>query len=195
VEPAGRTRHCIVLPPSPTVQTASGGFHRYFLVPKWFRVPSSICLWPGIDILAAGSNVILPGSRTVAGPYRVLRSFDARPIPDAPRAFIKLIRQAQRTKRAPVPKCSQRLPDGDNSVVSSRQWWLLFRNTVFRSFWSRTAKIADTSDSAYEYHLAKACFCCGLNQQQTVSVILKWRKTPGFERSLQKLRGGIVPAA
>jgi hypothetical protein len=87
------------------------------------------------------------------------------------------------------------LPLDDGSGVSRRQWWLLFRNRVFRSFWNRNAKIADTTDSAYEYHLAKACFCCGLNEEQAVAVILTWREKHRLKRSLSKLRRGIIPAA
>lgn len=190
--------HGITVPPCPTVQTASGGFHRYFLVPKWLTIHPAISLWPGIDILATGSSVILPGSRTDVGEYNALRSFEECPIPEAPRAFIRLIHQAQ--KVAPRhdrsrSRHSHSLPSGDTSFVSRRQWYLLFKNQVFCSFWNRTGKAADTSDSAYEYHLAKACFCCGLDQPQTVAVILKWREKHGLERSLEQLRNGIIPAA
>jgi hypothetical protein len=189
--------HDITLPPCPTVHTASGGFHRYLLVPKGLPIRSAISLWPGIDILAAGSNVILPGSHIDAGQYQALRPFEECAIPEAPRDFIKLIRKAQKAKpradRSLVSR-SKSLPDSD-MTLSRRQWWLLFRNPVFRSFWNRKRKVADTSDSAYEYHLAKACLCCGLNQRQTESVILRWRQEHGLERSLSQLRNGIIPAA
>jgi hypothetical protein len=33
-----------------------------------------------------------------------------------------------------------------------RQWCLLFKNRVFRSFWRRQGKVGDATDSAYEYH-------------------------------------------
>src|ERR1019366_2709376 len=81
----------------------------------------------------------------------------------------------------------------DTSEVSRRQWWLLFRNRVFRSFWRRQGKVGDATDSAYEYHLAKACFCCGLNHRQAEHVILNWRREHGLQRSLRKLREAIVP--
>ena len=188
--------HAITLPPCPMVETASGGFHRYLLVPKWLPIRSAIGLWPGIDILAAGSSVILPGSHTDAGRYKAVRSFEDCPIPDAPRELIRLIRQAQGPRRdRPLLGRSHPLPSGDTSSVSPRQWWLLFRNQVFRALWSRRGKLSDGSDSAYEYHLAKAYFCCGLDQVQAVTVILKWRQTHGLRRSLQKLRNGIIPAA
>jgi Bifunctional DNA primase/polymerase, N-terminal len=190
--------HAITLPPSPMVQTASEGFHRYFQVPKGLRIRSAIGLWPGIDILAAGSSVVLPGSRTEAGSYRMLRSFDECPIPEAPRDFIKLIRKAQKTKPGSDQsnqKCGSPLPGGDNSIVSRRQWWLLFHNRVFRSFWDRQGKAADTSDSAYEFHLAKACFCCGLNERQTSHVTLVWRQEHGLDRVPRKLSCVIIPAA
>jgi hypothetical protein len=190
--------HDITLPRCPMVQTASGGFHRYFLVPKWLRIRSVIGLWPGIDILAVGSSVILPGSQTEAGQYCVLRSFEECVIPEAPREFIKLIRKVQQAEARPERSRSNSykpLPESDTSVVSGRQWWLLLRNRVFRSCWSRKAKAADTTDSAYEYHLAKACFCCGLNQRQTEFVIMTWRQKHGLTRSLRQLRDGIVPGA
>jgi hypothetical protein len=72
----------IRLSPCPMSMTATGGFHRYLLTPKGFPVCSSIGLWPGIDILATGSNVILAGSRTHAGQYKVARSFEDCSIPD-----------------------------------------------------------------------------------------------------------------
>ena len=189
--------HTISLPPCPTVRTPSEGFHRYFLVPKGLRIRSAIGLWPGIDILAAGSSVILPGSRTEAGKYRILRSFDECSIPEAPRDFIKLIREAQKMQREAAQSIEKRispLPGGDNSVVSRRQWWLLFRNRVFRSCWNREGKVADTSDSAYEYHLAKACFCCGLNESQTSYVLLAWSQERGLDRRLRKLSCVINPS-
>jgi hypothetical protein len=189
--------HGITLPPYPMSMTASGGFHRYLLAPKWFPVRSSIGLWPGIDILAAGSNVILAGSRTEAGQYKMVRSFEECPIPEAPLAFVKLIRAALRAKARPDRPATRSEPaaDCDTSVVSRRQWFLLFRNKVFRGFWNRQRKAADTSDSAYEYHLAKACFCCGLDQRQAECVVLTWREKHGLQRSVRKLRHGVIPRA
>ena len=55
--------------------------------------------------------------------------------------------------------------------------------------------MGDATDSAYEYHLAKACFCCGLNHRQAEHVILNWRREHGLQRSLRKLREAIVPKA
>jgi hypothetical protein len=148
----------ITLPPCPIVQTASGGFHRYLIIPKGFRIRPTVALFPGIDILAAVSNVILPGSRTSAGDYRVRRSFEEFPIPEAPRALMKLIRDAQ-----PPRSRQNRLqasPSGfmgsvDTSEVSRRQWYLLFRNRAFQSFWNRRGKAGDATDSAYEFHLPR----------------------------------------
>jgi hypothetical protein len=166
------------LPPCPMVQTASGGFHRYLLVPAGYPIHPKIAIWPGIDILAAGSSVILPGSRTDVGEYRALRTFDECAIPEAPRQFVSLIRQGQKARQANRPCAARHNPfaEVETSDVSRRQWWLLFRNRVFRSFWKREGKAGDATDSAYEYHLAKACFCCGLNHRQAEAVILNWRR-------------------
>jgi hypothetical protein len=90
----------ITVPRCPVVRTASGGFHRYLIIPKGFRIRPRVALFPGIDILTAVSNVILPGSRTSAGDYRALRSFEESPIPEAPRALMKLIRDAQRSRQS-----------------------------------------------------------------------------------------------
>src|ERR1039457_50362 len=186
-----------ILPPCPMVRTASGGFHRYLLVPRGFRIRPTVALWPGIDVLATGSSVILPGSRTEAGAYREVRSFEECPIPEAPRPFISLIRGLQRERSTDRPRGPLYAPRAglDTSEVSRRQWWLLFRNRVFRSFWRRQGKVGDATDSAYEYHLAKACFCCGLNHRQAEHVILNWRREHGLQRSLRKLREAIVPKA
>jgi hypothetical protein len=160
-------------------------------------VRTTVALWPGIDVLATGSSVILPGSRTEDGEYREVRSFEECPIPEAPRPFISLIRRLQRetsTDRRSAPQFAPRA-ELDTSEVSRRQWCLLFRNLVFRSFWRRRGKAGDATDSAYEYHLAKACFCCGLNYRQAEHVILNWRREHGLQRSLRKLRESIVPKA
>jgi hypothetical protein len=186
----------LTLPPCPTVQTPSGGFHRYFRAPKWFPIRPKVALWPGVDILAQGSTVILPSWRTETGEYRPLRSFEECEIPEAPRAFVKLIRAAQSglARRGRV-RAKIFLETADTTIVSRRQWYLLFRNRVFGTFWGRQGKFGDTTDSAYEYHLAKACFCCGLNQCQAESVILAWRRKHGLNRDLRQLRVGIIPSA
>jgi hypothetical protein len=87
------------------------------------------------------------------------------------------------------------LGETDTSLVSRRQWWLLFNNQIFKLFWRRQRESGDTTDSAYEYHLAKACFCCGLNPKQTEAVILKWRREHGLTRDLSKLCDAIIPGA
>jgi len=89
--------------------------------------------------------------------------------PEAPRDFAKLIRRWQEAPAGPTRLQARTLkpaPADRHTVVSNCQWFLLFRNGVFRSFCRREGKIADTSDSAYEFHLVKACFCCGLTVAQ-----------------------------
>jgi hypothetical protein len=122
-----------------------------------------------------------------------MRSFEECSVPEAPKEFIKLIREARKVvPRRQLPRPS--LPSGD-SLVSRREWRLLFQNQVFRQRWNRTGKLGDPSDSAYEYHLAKACLCCGLDQIRTAAVILKWREKHELKRSSKKLVTGIIPAA
>ena len=188
----------ITLPPCPTVRSANDGRHRYLLALKGYRIHSTVSLWPGIDILAAGSNVILPGSRAENGQYVALRSFGECPIPEAPLELIRLIRNAQRARHKrdrSRPQCLQPMPCAAPPGISRRQWWLLFRNRVFQSFWRREGKAGDATDSAYEFHLAKACFCCGLTQSQTIAVILRWWKQHGLRRCPAKLEHAIISKA
>ncbi len=119
-------------------------------------IHSALSLWSGIDILTAGCNVILPGSRTHAGDYPALRSFEQCAIPELPQSFVRLIRQTQKT--APQRSLPCPFPATNNTLLSQRQWLLLFRNDVFRALWKRAGEWADTTDSAYEFHLAKAAF-------------------------------------
>src|ERR1035441_7084089 len=72
----------------------------------------------------------------------------------------------------------------------------MFNNKVFRSFWNMAKEEGDTSLSAYEFHLAKACFCVGLDTDQAVTVIKWWWKHHNLTgRSEKKLIKAIIPAA
>jgi len=158
----------------------------------------TVAIWPGIDILTAGSSVILRGSRTDTGEYRAIRSFDECWIPEAPREWVSLIRRVRKeTQTNDTSPAAHPDPfaDVETSDVSRRQRWLLFRNRVFRSFWKCEGKAGNATDSAYEYHLAKACFCCGLNNGQAESVILNWRRKHALNRDLRQLRNRILPKA
>jgi hypothetical protein len=54
----------------------------------------------------------------------------------------------------------------------------------------------DTSLSAYEFHLAKACFCVGLDTDQVKTVIKWWWKHHNLTgRPEKKLAKAIIPAA
>lgn len=55
------------LPPTPTVLTGGGGTHYHFVAPP--DVPT-VTLAPGLELKAAGAQVVLPPSRSAAGLYR-----------------------------------------------------------------------------------------------------------------------------
>ena len=193
----------VELPPHPVVATPSGGRHHYFQIPAGVRIRSVIGTWPGVDVLAAGSLAILPGSATHRGEYS-LESGDFAEIPELPKALARACRdrqrelkpagkrQAAREAAATMPK-----PTGDGpSCISPQERYRLFRNEKFAIMWNRHKTEGDTSDSAYEFHMAKACFCVGLDSGQTAEVIGWWRREHGIEgRDVKKLVSCVIPAA
>jgi hypothetical protein len=181
----------ITLPPAPTTQTCTGGYHLYLLAPDGATVEPRVGAWPGVDILAGQSNVILPGSTLRAGTYTLLRGFER--IPEAPGAFVDMLESTPRKQARPAPKIA--VPTDGPGYVNNRQWFMLWRNKVFRTMWRGQKVIGDTSDSAYEYHLAKACFCTGLKVEQVVTVIRCWWAERGLRDRERKLRKAIIPAA
>jgi hypothetical protein len=146
--------HDISLPQCPMVQTGSDGFHRYVLAPKWQPIRSAVSLWPGIDILGAGSNVILPGSCTESALYTELRAFQACPIPEAPE-FVRLIRQTQRAARPDRPHHSLRSSAWNHSSQRVRRLMfccsLPYRSELMavaaRCWWCRRDRMPGPSPS------------------------------------------------
>ena len=192
----------VELPTCPTVQTPSGGTHLYFRAPKGIRIEKCIALWPGVDILARGSLAILPGSRIIGGTYELMAG-DFEDIPEMPRALAVAIRNEQRKrkrsgKRKDIKAARATMPVPINDApacLSPQERYRLFRpgrNRHFIELWNREKTACDTSMSAYEYHMAKACFCIGLNTEQTVEVIRWWWRHIGeTNRSGRKLRDAI----
>ena len=158
------------------VRTASGGFHRYLLVPSGYRIHSTVALWPGIDVLTAGSSVILPGVEPMANTARCVRltkpnSRGAAPIrrPDP--------RVAGGDQHRPVARNAIRSSRRVGHLrVSQRQWCLLFKNRVFRSFWRRQGKAGSNGFGLRVPPPGQACFCCGLNHRQAEHVVVLWRQ-------------------
>ena len=106
-------------------------------MPKGVKRPlTGRAIWPGVDLLAAGSNVILPGARANNGKYTILRGFNECEVPEAPVAFIKLLRDAPRPKKPDLETVPD-LPAQGAGTVSARQWFLLRRSKVFWTMWDR----------------------------------------------------------
>lgn len=182
------------LPPAPTTQTPNEGRHIYLLAHGDFRARHQISAWPGIDILAANSNVILPGSRSVFGNYRQSRGFDH--LPEAPARFMEVLAERQvMTAAGGKTFASIPLPIGETSEVTRRQWYLLRRNKYFWTMWRRCKTDGDRSLSAYEFHIAKACFCCGLQETQVVAVLRCWWRAHELANRERKFVRGVMPSA
>jgi len=90
------------------VQTGSGGFHPYFLLPPGFAVPL-ISQWPdypGVEVKGDGGKVTLAGSYYADGrEYRVVDDNGGK-FAECPDWLLKLIK-AHKKKRAPKPIADQ----------------------------------------------------------------------------------------
>jgi hypothetical protein len=84
-----------------TAVTGGGGLHAYFAKPEGVgRVASPCGLWPGIDIRADDSGLVLPPSRSGKGEYRWLTPED-HPIAVCPGWVLEAIRGADGGKPGP----------------------------------------------------------------------------------------------
>ena len=193
--------HDIKLPAGPVVRTPHG---RHLVMLRPLRSPkieTAVAVWDGADIMAVEGQFILPGTNTRDGSYELIEG-SYEHIPEAPIALLRAIhdRQAERgmleRKRQARKRRRLPLPFGDAPACLTRQEsFRLFRNNVFRTFWNKGKTLGDTSASAYEYHLAKACFCVGLIVDQTVTVIKWWHGHHGTKLNERRLRKAIIPAA
>lgn len=175
----------IKLPSAPSVRTAHGGWHLYLRIPdNTVTIRKHIALWPGIDILTLGSNVIQPGAVLEEGRYNVVSSFHEG-LPDCPVHLLELIadrQQAHPCRRATVPPSPTPAPVPAGLTptpvppgLNDREWFRLRCNETFRRMWDLRPKAFDNSASAYEYHIAKAVLAQGLSVPQAEGVIAAWR--------------------
>jgi hypothetical protein len=193
--------HNIELPAGPVVQTPHGGRHLYMLRPaRSPKIVSQVGIWDGVDIMAEKGQCILPGSKIRDGEYQLVEG-DLENIPDAPLTLLRVIHDRQKEQKVVERRARQRsrvpLPYNDApACLTPQERFRLFRNKVFRSFWNMGKEEGDTSLSAYEFHLAKACFCVGLATDQVETVIKWWWKHHNLTgRSEKKLVKAIIPAA
>jgi hypothetical protein len=148
----------ITLPLHPLNKSASDGRHHVFLAPRGFRLTSQVGIFPGIDLLAAGSNWILHGSSVQRGTYESIVGFKDG-IPEMPAELARLLLARQRqTKPTSKRKAGSAtppapMPTAGPARVSPRHWFMLRRNQVFRKMWRMQKQVGDCSNSAYEYHM------------------------------------------
>lgn len=82
----------ITLPQTFRVQTPSGGFHRYFKAPG---LRSKNAFLPAVDVKSGGGYVIIPGSKSAKGSYKVV---DYLPVAELPAEFIREYGRFQKQK-------------------------------------------------------------------------------------------------
>jgi hypothetical protein len=186
--------HDIWLPEAPTTQTCNFGRHIFFLSPTGLEVRSCVRLWPGVDLLATGSNVILPGAKVRDGVYTSLRGFNRCAIPEAPVAFVDALRASATTRhRYSDPLID--LPSSETATVSQQQRYLLMRDPIFQTMWRRRKQYGDLTKSCYEFHIAKCCLAKGLSPDQVVTVVRWWWSKYGLQPKERRLRRWIIPKA
>lgn len=89
--------------------TGSGGWHLFFALPPDF-IPggSSGRLPPGLDVRGLGGQVVMPGSRTLAGDYRI--AVDCPTLPQASGWLLDYIRPLPEREYPELPVDSRGLP-------------------------------------------------------------------------------------
>jgi hypothetical protein len=184
----------IRLPEAPTTRTCNFGLHIYLLAPGGLALGQQIGIWPGVDLLAGGSNVILPGARVKEGAYKAIRGFDQCAIPDAPVAFVDALQAAKRPKnRYSEPLIN--FPCSETAKVSDQQRYLLMRDPIFQTMWYCRKRYGDLTKSCYEFHIAKCCLARGLSPDQVVTVVRWWWAKYGLQPKERRLRRCIIPKA
>jgi hypothetical protein len=86
------------LPPTRTIRTGSGGFHKYFPWPGFAVSNSAGKLGPGLDIRGNGGQAVAPPSRSGKGDYTLEVDL---PLADAPAWLLDLLRPTERPAATP----------------------------------------------------------------------------------------------
>lgn len=96
------------LPQTLTVQTVSGGIHKYY---KGLTRSTTGTVASGIDTKSRGGYVLAPGSRINERAYEVLTQPDDNDIPEMPQWFSVLIE-----KKGPAPALPEKIQTGERNT-------------------------------------------------------------------------------
>jgi len=98
-----------------TTRTPSGGLHLYYKLPDGLDVPRRIKIRPGLDVIAARSQVLMPPSSIDGVKYEWHTEKDIQPLPDG---LLSLIEERPRAQVAEV--INGNIPQGQrNNTLTS----------------------------------------------------------------------------
>jgi len=110
------------LPPTPIVESPTGGRHIYFRYPPNFHPKTCAGEFePGVDVRGHGGMVIAPPTARHDGQYRWLTPPDAAPVADAPGWLLDLLPH-RRERAAPIPPAGAPL----SADLERLRWALLW---------------------------------------------------------------------
>ena len=111
------------LPPTPTVETGSGGRHYYMRAPDGVDLRNSAGkLGPGLDIRADGGQVVAPPSMHVSGKrYRWRVSPQDEDIAEIPAWLVDLLLKQSKRTEAPAPNVNNEVATGKRNDFLTRR--------------------------------------------------------------------------
>ena len=143
------------LPETFTVQTPSGGVHRYY---RAANLGSKNALRPGLDIKSGGGYVLIPDSVTTRGRYRVVKDMPPASIPPWFNDVFHKAYTPRQKGSAPPPEI---VPDTDEKLEAARE---LIED------WKDVAE-GERNDNLYK--MARECCRVGVSEDAAWDVLLE----------------------
>jgi len=183
----------IDVPTCPIIRSCSDGKHSYFTLPAGMTIAPSCCVIPGIDILTAGANVILPGSQAVRKDFAVGKySIEVfAPIPEMPLILAKLIvSKLEKHKKSPAIKhgaSTGSVTTFPTSLKSkgdalSTVACLCSKSGEYKAKFNHAQSPGDPSKSAYLFHMTRMSFFFGINDPSILrDIAILWCQKYGEE--------------
>jgi hypothetical protein len=193
------------LPDGPVATTESGGEHRYFLLPEQYRgqFKNWTSALPGVDVRVKGGLVVIPPDTN----RQWIESPDDLDIPELPAWFCDLLLADRRVSNANRAESGSDVgtrrraqsADAANDIlrahIPARQWFTLRCSPGFWQLWCRNRLMRDTSNSGYEFSIARVGYRCGLSTEQVAALVSAWWSRHNIHGNYDRLTKRIMPVA